>query len=464
MKITPLGAAGGEVTGSAYLVETSDAAVLVDCGMFQGGKNAEELNRSPLTSAASKARAVLITHGHLDHSGRLPLLFKAGYSGPVYATSATQELTSLILRDSAKLQAQDNERVNRKRQRAGLDPVEPLYSLQDVESLVGSFRVVPYHQSFPVAPGIDAFLAEAGHMLGSTSIQLTVREDGIEKRIVFSGDLGPRGAPILRDYEPFQTADVVVMESTYGDHDHRPFRETVEEFLEIIKQAVHEKGKILVPTFAVGRAQVLTMIMAAAFRRKILKPFPVFLDSPMAIEAWKIYRRHLDLFDEEMNQFLQDGSVEKDLATLQACTTAEESKAINDVPGPCLVMAGAGMCTGGRILHHFKQNLWRPEAHVVIVGYQARESLGRRLIEGVKKVRLFGEEIAVRASVHTLGGFSAHAGQTDLLSWFEPLAAARPMVVLAHGENKPRQKLASILKAEHGIKSILPEMFEGISL
>jgi metallo-beta-lactamase family protein len=464
MKITPLGAAGGEVTGSAYLVETRDAAVLVDCGMFQGGKNAEELNRSSLTFAASKLRAVLITHGHLDHSGRLPLLFKAGYSGPVYATAATQELAALILRDSAKLQAQDNERVNRKRQRAGLDPVEPIYSLQDVEGLLASFRAQPYHQEFPVAPGIDAFFAEAGHMLGSTSIQLKVREDGIEKRIVFSGDLGPRGAPILRDYEPFQTADVVVMESTYGDRDHRPFRETVEEFLEIIKKAVHEKGKILVPTFAVGRAQVLTMIMAAAFRRKILRPFPVFLDSPMAIEAWKIYRRHLDLFDEEMNQFLHDGSVEKDLATLQACTTAEESKAINDVPGPCLVMAGAGMCTGGRILHHFKQNLWRPESHVVIVGYQARESLGRRLIEGVKKVRLFGEEIAVRASVHTLGGFSAHAGQTDLLSWFEPLAAARPMVVIAHGENKPRQKLASILKAEHGIKSILPEMFEGISL
>lgn len=464
MKITPLGAAGGEVTGSAYLVESGGAAVLVDCGLFQGGKNAEELNRASLTAAASKAKAVLLTHGHLDHTGRLPLLFKAGYSGPVYATEATQELTALILRDSAKLQAQDNERVNRKRQRAGLEPVEPIYSLQDVEGVLGSFRAQPYHQSFPVAPGIDAFLAEAGHMLGSTSIQLTVREDGVEKRIVFSGDLGPRGAPILRDYEPFQTADLVVMESTYGDRNHRPFRETVEEFLEIVKQAVRQKGKILVPTFAVGRAQVLTMIMAAAFRRRILKPFPVFLDSPMAIEAWKIYRRHLDLFDEEMNQFLHDGSVEKDLATLQVCTTAEESKAINDVPGPCLVMAGAGMCTGGRILHHFKQNLWRPETHVIIVGYQARESLGRRLIEGVKKVRLFGEEIAVRASVHTLGGFSAHAGQTDLLSWFEPLAAVRPMVVLAHGENKPRQKLATVLKAEHGIKSILPEMFEGISL
>jgi metallo-beta-lactamase family protein len=345
-----------------------------------------------------------------------------------------------------------------------LDPVEPLYSLQDVEGMLGSFRTAPYRQFLPIAPGIDALFAEAGHMLGSTSIQLAVREDGIEKKVVFSGDLGPRGAPILRDYEPFHAADAVVLESTYGDHDHRPFRETVDEFLDIIKMAVRQNGKILVPTFAVGRAQVLTMIMAAAFRRKLLKPFPVFLDSPMAIEAWKIYRRHLDLFDEEMNQFLHDGSLEKDLATLQTCTTAEESKAINEVAGPCLVMAGAGMCTGGRILHHFKQNLWKPETHVLMVGYQARESLGRRLIDGVKKVRLFGEEIAVRANVRTLGGFSAHAGQTDLLSWFEPLAAARPLILLTHGENKPRQTLATKLKAAHNIKSRMPEMFEGISL
>jgi metallo-beta-lactamase family protein len=460
MKITPYGAAGGEVTGSAYLVETDSAKVLIDCGLCQGGKEAGARNRAPLGYNVAELGAVVLTHGHLDHTGRLPLLAKAGYRGPVYATPATIEMTGLILRDSAKIQSQDIERQNRKRERAGESPLEPLYSPAEAEQVLLQLQPAPLQESFGIAPGIRARMIEAGHMLGSVSIQLAVQEGGRERLVVFSGDLGPQDAPILKDAETFQKADAVFLESTYGDRDHRPFRETAIEFFEIIKQAVAAGGKILVPTFAVGRAQLLTMLLAYAFRNGLLKPFPVFLDSPMAIEAWKIYEHHVELFDEEMLKFIHEGSVQQDLATMKPSVTAEDSKKINDIIGTCLVMAGAGMCTAGRILHHFKQNLWKPETHVVIVGWQAYDSLGRRLVEGVKMVKIFGEKIAVRAHIHTLGGFSAHAGQTDLLKWFEPLAGVRPLVFLTHGEDGPRRELAKQIQQRYGLKPLLPGLRE----
>ena len=305
---------------------------------------------------------------------------------------------------------------------------------------------------------------EAGHMLGSSSIRVTVEEDGKEKSVVFSGDLGPRNAPILKESEPFRQADVVFLESTYGDHDHRPFIDTVTEFIEIVQTAVKGGGKIVVPTFAVGRAQLLTMILSWMFRNKKVEPFPVYLDSPMALEAWKIYQRHRELFDEEMIRFMSEGSVEQDLRTLKATVTADESKTINQQSGAALIMAGAGMCTAGRILHHLKNHLWKPETHVIIVGYQAQGSLGRMLIQGEKQVNIFGEKIAVRAQVHTLGGFSAHAGQTDLLAWFKCIADCQPNVVLTHGEDGPRRELARLIQERHGLKAVLPAIGETIEV
>jgi len=462
MKITILGAGGGEVTGSCYLVQTKSARVLVDCGMFQGGKRADTLNRAALP--AKGLDAVLITHGHLDHTGRLPLLAKAGFTGSIFATPATIEMAALIVRDSAHIQTQDVERVNRKRERAGEPALEPLYTPAQAETIIGFFKPVPYSQPVTVAPGIQAVWHEAGHMLGSASIQLIADDGGKKKCVVFSGDLGPKNAPILKDYDPFQRADMVFLESTYGDRDHQPLADTINEFTDIVKTAVAARGKILVPTFAVTRAQLLMLLLSRMFRKKLVRPFPIFLDSPMAIAATEIYRHHHELFDDETLKYLAQKPASGDLTTLKLCPTAEDSKKINDEPGPCLVMAGAGMCNAGRILHHLKANLWKPETHVVIVGYQGDGSLGRQLVDGKKLVSIFGEKIAVKAQVNTLGGFSAHAGQTELLGWFSAIAPARPRVVLTHGENEPREMLAQKIQQQYKLKPQLPELNETIEL
>jgi metallo-beta-lactamase family protein len=457
VKVLVVGAAGGEVTGSAYYVQTRHARLLVDCGMFQGGKKSEALNRPP-TGRKRKLDAVLLTHAHLDHVGRLPLLAKRGNRVPVYATPATGDLAALILNDAVRLQAADNERQNRKRKRAGQPLLDPLYLSEHVDASLEDIRQVPYLEPVEVAPGIQARWAESGHMLGSASIQLLVEEGGKTKRVVFSGDIGPMGIPILRDFEPFHRADALFMESTYGDHDHRPFRETVEEFVAIIQDAIGRGGRVLVPTFAVGRAQLLCGLLAWMFRNEMVEPFPVFLDSPMAIETTDIYSDHRELFDEEMTAFLSVRPMREDLHTLKMCATAEESRRINEQTGPFLVMAGAGMCNAGRILHHFKAHLWKPDTHVLMVGYQGYGSLGRLLVDGAKTVTIHGEKVQVAAEIHTLSGFSAHAGQTDLLSWLGSIAPARPRVVVTHGENDAREALAQKASERFGLEAVMPAM------
>jgi metallo-beta-lactamase family protein len=461
MKVTPFGAAG-EVTGSAYLVESPTARVLVDFGMFQGGRDTEEKNVVPAGLDPQRLDAVVLTHGHLDHSGRLPLLIKAGYPGVIHATEATIEMAGLILRDSAKVQAQDTERTNRKRLRAGKPPVAPLYSFEDVEATLKKFVAHPYRREVTVAKGVTTKLVEAGHMLGSASIQMKATEGGSTRTIVFSGDLGPVGLPVLRDAECFNHADLVVMESTYGDRDHRSIEDTLTELREIIKAAVKRQGKILVPAFAVGRTQQIIYHVSAMFRAREVEPFPIYIDSPMAIEATKIYEHHPELYDEEAQHLDRAGQLNLDIREVKTSETADESKALNHLPGTLMIIAGAGMCNAGRILHHLRNHLWDPNTTVVIVGYQADGSLGRMLVEGRPEVRIFGEEIAVKAAVHSLGGFSAHAGQTDLLKWFDCLAAAKPKVVLTHGEAKGREPLARLIEQRHGLKPLLPTLGEAI--
>lgn len=463
MRITLIGAAGGEVTGSCYSVQTKEARILIDCGLFQGGKKSESLNRPP-TTPNRRLDAVLLTHGHLDHTGRLPLLAKMDYAGRVYGTPATLDMAALILRDSARLQMSDAERQNRKRMRAGEPPIEPLYTSEHAEKIITNMRPAPYQKPFEVAAGIKAIWAESGHMLGSASIQLLVEEGGKTKRIVFSGDLGPRSAPMLREFEPFQQADLIFLESTYGGRDHRSFKDTVAEFERIVIESAKSGGKMLVPTFAVGRAQLITLLLGKMFRSGKVRPFPIFLDSPMAIQATELYVKHLELFDDEMKAFIRDRPLRADLKTMKATATADESRAINQVRGTCLVMAGAGMCNGGRILHHLKENLWKPSTHVLIVGYQGYGSLGRRLVDGAEEVTIFGDKIAVKAKIHTLGGFSAHAGQTDLLHWFSIIAPSKPRVVLVHGEDDQRSALARLIQKRYRLPSTLPKMGETIEL
>src|SRR5215469_12516117 len=463
MKITIIGAAGGEVTGSAYMVQTGKTRVLLDCGMFQGGKKSESLNRPP-TRPNSRLDAVLLTHGHLDHTGRLPLLTQLGYRSPVFATPATIDMSALIIRDSAKIQSQDAERRNRRLEREGKPLCEPLYQAAEAEQIISQMKSVPYAKPVLVAEGIEATWAEAGHMLGSASIKLTVEEDGRQKSVIFSGDLGPKGVPILRDFEPFQHADLVFLESTYGDRDHRPFVDTVEEFVRAVKEAVASGGKILVPTFAIGRAQLLIGLLGWMFRRKRVAPFPIFLDSPMAVEATKIYTKHKELFDDDMQRFISEHPLRDDLITLKITATANESRKINDHKGSCLILAGAGMCNAGRIVDHLKHNLWREETHILFVGYQGRNSLGRRIVDRQTVVRIHGDPVVVRAQVHTLGGFSAHAGQKDLLDWLSAIAPSKPQVILTHGEDGPRNLLAEQVQKRFGLKTLMPRLRDVVEL
>jgi metallo-beta-lactamase family protein len=462
MKITLFGAAG-DVTGSAYYLQTNDASILIDFGIFQGGKNADVRNRKLPPVNFRDLDAIILTHAHLDHTGRLPLLARTGYRNTIYATPATIEMTALILHDSAKVQMFDMERMNRKRKRRGQPPITPLYSQDEVEKILTLFKPLDYTTPLEVAKGITVRAVEAGHILGSVSFEVTLTMQERKKTVIFSGDLGPQGMAILKDPAILNKADLVFMESTYGDRNHRSLRETLMEGESIILKAIERKGKILVPSFAVGRTQQLLYYLSAIHSKSPVH-FPVYLDGPMGNAATNIYLKHPELYDEEALELIASGHLKTDLSHLKFCVTPDESKALNDLDGPCMIIAGAGMCNAGRIMHHLKHNLWNPETSVIIVGFQAEGTLGRKLVEGAKSVFIHGEKIVVRAGIHLLGGLSAHAGQDDLLHWFNSLAGSKPRLVLSHGEDKARQPLAEIIHQRYGIRAELPEYGEVIKL
>lgn len=464
MKIKIHGAAGGEVTGSAYLVQTDKANVLIDCGMFQGSKASEVKNKLPQGAKVQDIDAVLLTHGHLDHTGRVPLLIKFGFNGPIYCTTETLELAQIILQDSARLQVGDAMRKNRKLLKKGEPPFEPLYTTEHVEYMRELTRPIQTNTAVQVAEGVTATWIEAGHMLGSGSIKLEVTERKKKKTVVFSGDLGPLTMPLLKPFEHFSKADLVFLESTYGDRDHKPYDETLKEFEAIIKEASESGGKMLVPTFAIGRAQQIIYHLADMFHSGRVRPFPVYLDSPMALSAFNVYRNHQELLDEEYHAIKKKGVFPLNEQYFIPSQTAEASKALNNLKGPCLILAGAGMCNGGRILHHLLNNISNPNTRVLIVGYQSYGSIGRRLVEKAPKISIFGEEKVVKAQVHTLNGFSAHAGQTDLLKWFSYLASSKPKVVITHGEDNQRKALASCIKKQHKLNTVIPKIGDVIEL
>src|SRR3954471_8745188 len=336
MKIQFHGATG-DVTGSAYHVTTKDASILVDCGMFQGGRKEKAKNRNAAKLEGGRVDAVVLTHGHLDHVGRLPILTRKGFEGPIFATQPTIDIATLVLKDSLMLTKADLKRENRDRARQQKPLLEPLFEDADVRRLKPLVNPIKYNQRVEVAPGIEARLVDAGHVIGSSSVELTVTENGSRKVVIFSGDLGPRGAPLMKDPTPFEKADAVIMESTYGDRTHRSLHETAIEGRKIIAQAVENKGKILVPIFAVGRTQLLLYLLAGAFQRGTLPQFPIYLDSPMAIEATKVYGRNNELFDEEAKAMVESGDLRTNLASAKACPKPEDSQALKDVSGPCLI-------------------------------------------------------------------------------------------------------------------------------
>jgi metallo-beta-lactamase family protein len=458
VRITVYGAAN-DVTGSCYLLEADNCRFLVDCGMFQGSEKLERLNYIPKGVNPKSLDAVILTHGHLDHCGRLPLLAVQGYKGPIYCTEPTARIAELVMTDSAKIQEEDTERENRKRAEQRLPPLEPLYDVDAVTKACKQFKTVEYGHPIDIASGVTIKLVEAGHILGSACVEIVSSSNGSKREFVFSGDIGQWNVPILQDpAEIKDNVQLVFMESTYGERNHRPLEGTLEEFRALLRQAVAQKGKVLIPTFAVGRAQTILFYLAEAIRDKVIDPIPIFLDSPMAIAATEIYNKFVSFMDDESKQLHCSGELQKDLQSLQLCTTVDESKAINQVEGPCVIMAGSGMLNAGRILHHLQHNLGAPENIVMIVGYQPNGSLGRLMLNGAKTVKIMRETVPVRATIRGLGGFSAHAGQQDLLKWLEPMAPSKPRVVLVHGESHAMDELAYLIKDKYGIAAEKPHL------
>ncbi len=441
--------AAGEVTGSMHLVEAAGKRVLLDCGMCQGSREMEASNADPFPFDVASIDALVVSHAHIDHIGRIPLLVARGFRGPIFAQQATADLMPIMLLDSASLAEGDAERFNRKR-RHGEAEVVPLYTRADVEATLQLLRPLAYDTRERVLDGIEIAFRDAGHILGSSIVE--VWADG--RKLVFSGDLGPKGTPILRDPTPIRDADIVLMESTYGDRNHRERADTIVELGQILEDAWRDGGNVLIPAFAVGRTQELLYWFAKYWEEWMLARWQVFLDSPMAGKVVQVYGRHHDLFDVEAQAVWRGRPTPFSLPNLHLTTSTEESMAINRVDRGAIVIAGSGMANGGRILHHLKQNLGRRGAHVVFVGYQGNGTLGRRLVDGAKWVRIHGRDFRVNASVHTVGGLSAHADQRGLLEWwshFEP----KPQLALVHGEDRAREALAGEIGERDGIEVVL---------
>ncbi len=456
--LTFLGATGG-VTGSMYLLEAGESKILVECGLIQGRYEEEQQNKEPFPFDPASIDAVVLSHGHLDHSGRIPKLVNDGFAGPIYMTNPTCELLEIMLKDSAFLNMRDAEWENKRRRRAGKEEIEPLYSIEDAERALQQCQGQSYATSNEIIAGVQLRFVDAGHILGSAIVELTIKEEGKSRKLVFSGDLGNSCAAILRDPVHLEKADVLLMESTYGDRNHRPMDETLDEFRDIIREATESGGNILIPAFAVGRTQEIIFRLGEFYQEGILNHQAVYLDSPMAIATTEVYHRYQDVFNYEDRSALRQaksGSLHTYLPVLRYSRTTEESIAINKITDGAIIIAGSGMCTGGRIRHHLKHNLWRRNAHVIIVGYQAIGTPGRALVDGAKRLRVAGEEVAVNATIHTLGGFSAHAGQQQLIDWVNAFHQPKPHTYLIHGEDAAKQALQHQLHTL-GIKAEIPE-------
>ncbi|GAA0708724.1 MBL fold metallo-hydrolase [Dokdonella soli] len=454
MRIEFHGAAGGEVTGSCHLLETAGKRILLDCGMVQGGRDSDARNLEPFTFDVATIDALVLSHAHIDHIGRVPLLVKRGFKGPIFAQAATCDLLPIMLLDAASLSEQNAEHANRDRN-SGEPEVQPIYTAADVAAAQKQLHPVPYDVATEILPGVRVRLHDAGHILGSSIIEISA-SDPAPKTLVFSGDIGMKGTPILRDPEAPPAADLILMESTYGDRNHKDRAATVAELGQIFAKAHADGGNVVIPAFAVGRSQELLYWFTENFALWNMAQWKIFLDSPMAAKVMAVYDRHEELFDPDAVKVWAGRIKPFQLPNLHVSATVDDSKAINAVHGGAIIIAGSGMANGGRVRHHLANNLADPKSHVIFVGYQADGTLGRLLVNGVKHVKLFGADIPVRAQIHTIGGLSAHADQQSLLEWYGS-GPNHPPVVLVHGENPAREVLAAALKQRFGTNVTLSQ-------
>lgn len=462
MHIEFYGATSG-ITGSCHILRANGHLVLLDCGLIQGRRKVEAKNREPFPFSPDDISAVVLSHGHIDHSGRLPLLVKQGYQGPIYAHHATCDLCEILLEDSASLQERDAQYENKWRKRKNKPLIEPLYTVRDARGALANIVGMRYCEKQEILPGISIRFQDAGHIMGSCSVEVWLNENGVQRKIVFSGDLGQYDTPILNDPAVIREADHLLIESTYGNRLHRDRQKTIDEIGKIISAARHQRGNVLIPAFAVGRSQEILYFLGKYYDEWGLDRWEVYLDSPMAIKASKVYWDYPHLYDEEATRLRRNINEMPPLEQLHLTTSVEESMALNEVKSGAIIIAGSGMCNGGRIVHHLKQNLSRNGTHIMIVGYQAHGTLGRKLVEGDNKVKIHGDMYRVRAQVHTVGGLSAHADADDLCRWAGSFDKGTAVHVV-HGELQSKQDFRDRLERELGLRADVPEQGEVLEL
>ncbi len=455
MHIEFYGATSG-VTGSCHILRCNGHTILLDCGLIQGRRRDEERNRSDFPFSPDEISAVVLSHGHIDHSGRIPLLVRQGYRGPIYAQNATRDLCEILLQDAASLQERDAQYENKRRKRKNKPPVEPLYSSVDVDQALANMAALRYREKREILPGVEIRYQDAGHILGSCSVEVWLNEAGKGCKIVFSGDLGQYDTPILHDPAVIEEADHLLVESTYGNRRHRDRHSTIEEIGEIIRSAAGQRGNLLIPAFSVGRTQELLYYLGTHYEEWELDRWEVFLDSPMAIKASRVYWEYSHLYDEEATKLRKKINEMPHLRNLRLSETPQESMAINRSRSGAIIIAGSGMLNGGRILHHLKHNISNSSTHILIVGYQANGTLGRRLVDGNTRVKIHEEEYSMRAKVHTVGGLSAHGDVDDLICWIGNFTT-RPRVHLVHGEDSVKMDFRDTLKAELNLSASIPK-------
>lgn len=465
MQLTFLGAAG-EVTGSSYLVETETVRFLVDCGMFQGGREADRKNRKAFIFDPKTINFVLLTHAHIDHSGLLPRLSAWGFRGPVYATPATIDLLHVMLKDSAHIQEKEMEWHNKSRRRKeSTQDFAPLYTVTQAENFLKQLRSIEYNVELTPHPAVRCIFRDAGHILGSAIIELWVKQKDRHKKFVFSGDLGQPGHPIVRDPTPVQHADVLLIESTYGNRLHRNMPDTLDELVHVIHDTLINKGgNVIIPAFTVGRTQDLLFLLIDLYRQGRLAKMDIYVDSPMALAATDITFKHIALLDKEAAEILQWLNKNTKKPQIHFIQDVEESMQLNNLKHGAIIISASGMCDAGRIKHHLKYNLGRSECSILITGFQAAGTLGRRLVDGAKQVRIFGQDIRVKATIHTIGGLSAHADQADLINWLRHFQNMPENIFIVHGEPTNASALAAAIKQQLFWNTHIPGQLSTVTL